>query len=88
VAEQEFPQELLDAAQQAVSEAPAGRTAAQVALRVAQILAEPGQPSPRRMPRGRMLAVLGELESRGTVTRRPGQASVTFHPAEEDSHGE
>lgn len=85
--QQEYPQELLDAAQQAVREAPGGLTASQAALRVRQILAESGKPPARPLPRGRMLAVLGELERRGAVTRRAGQASVRFYPAEEDSHG-
>lgn len=81
----QFPPELLTAAGQAVRETP-GSTAAEVALRVRQILAEPGQPAPRLLPRGRMLAVLGELERLGKVTRQRGQATVTFHPAEKTEH--
>ena len=83
-----FPPELLDAAEEAVREAPGGITAAAAALRVREILTAPGEPPPRLLPRGKMLAVLGELERAGKVSRRRGQATVTFHPAQEGQHAE
>lgn len=84
----QFPQDVLDAAARAVREAPDGLTAAQAAQRVRQILTPADGPAPRLLARGRMLAVLGELERSGAVTRQAGQALVTFHPVKEDPGAE
>lgn len=82
----EWPQEVLDAAEQAVREVP-GRTSAEIALRVRAILTAAGQ-RPPLLPRAKALSLMRVLEAQGRVRRQAGQAMVTFWPAEEGVHAE
>lgn len=82
-----FTDEQLDAAEKAVAEVP-GRTAAQVAARVRQLLTEPGSPAPRLLPREHVLGILRQLEDAKRVRRERGQATVTFYPVRGGDDGE
>jgi hypothetical protein len=82
LSEQEFDQRQLDAAEQAVRAHP-GSTSAQLA----RLLTPAGGLAPP-LPRQKVLALLSELQRRGKVTRRTGQAMVTFYPAEETADAE
>lgn len=81
MADQEWPQEVLNAAEQAVRERP-GSTSAEVAMRVRSILLAAGT-APPLLPRDKAKALLRMLEAQGKITRRTSQALVTFYPAEQ-----
>lgn len=76
-----FEQVQMDAAEQLVRDRP-GITAQELAGLVPRAPDVPG------VSRDRALVLLRTLEQDGKVTRRPGQASVGFYPAQEPEHAE